>query len=240
MGSPNLQNRKSDLDIGIHSPAKPIRIRASWPLLYVAAWCSTSCILSVMMFWWPIFPYSPWHLATSSKVTMPCLPMNAEVSVARHSFELHAAPSPATIHALIPCLTLQKRQSKMAGALLFSRLLPNPSQCSHPHHPHHHSAVCPDHHLTWGHHLEVFLRPPLPIISAGEYSCQLLVIPYQTCRAKLENVVVVGSNKCVWVQLNSECCEFVSPKDWDPGSYNGDWKIRLVGEQLVLEMCVLV
>ena len=42
------------------------------------------------------------------------------------------------------------------------------------------------------------------------------------CRAKLENVVVVGSNKCVWVQLDSECCEFVSPKDQDPGSYNGD------------------
>ena len=43
-----------------------------------------------------------------------------------------------------------------------------------------------------------------------------------TCRAKLENVVVVGSNKCVWVQLDSECCEFVSPKDRDPGSYNRD------------------
>ena len=42
------------------------------------------------------------------------------------------------------------------------------------------------------------------------------------CRAKLENVVVVGSNKCVWVQLDSECCEFDSPKDRDPGSYNGD------------------
>ena len=42
------------------------------------------------------------------------------------------------------------------------------------------------------------------------------------CRAKLENVVVVGSNKCVWVQLDSECCEFVSPKDQDPGSYNGE------------------
>ena len=64
------------------------------------------------------------------------------------------------------------------------------------------------------------------------------LVAVNTCRAKLENVVVVGSNKCVWVQLNSECCEFVSPKDRDPGSYNGEWKIRLAGEQLVLEMCV--
>ena len=46
--------------------------------------------------------------------------------------------------------------------------------------------------------------------------------PKPTCRAKLENVVVVGSNKCVWVQLDSECCEFISPKDRDPGSYNGE------------------
>ena len=56
---------------------------------------------------------------------------------------------------------------------------------------------------------------PVPTIPASQ------LVPI-TCRAKLENVVVVGSNKCVWVQLDSECCEFVSPKDRDPGSYNGE------------------
>ena len=49
-----------------------------------------------------------------------------------------------------------------------------------------------------------------------------LINELKYCRAKLENVVVVGSNKCVWVQLDSECCELVSPKDRDPGSYNGE------------------
>ena len=52
--------------------------------------------------------------------------------------------------------------------------------------------------------------------------CQISMAESPLCRAKLENVVVVGSNKCVWVQLDSECCEFVSPKDQDPGSYNGE------------------
>ena len=63
----------------------------------------------------------------------------------------------------------------------------------------------------------------------SEHNLQLMegvilssLIPDYACRAKLENLVVVGSNKCVWVQLDSECCEFVSPKDQDPGSYNGD------------------